>query len=77
MLIEQIPDYNFIDGFEIIVEYEIHDDLIMNPDMVRHMVIMVDGTCWLYDGRVTNSVDGSPFRAMDEDFYGLLDNLFQ
>lgn len=77
MQIEQIPDYDFKDGFEIIVEYEIHRDLMMHPDMAHHMVIMIDGTCWLYDGRVTNPVHGSPFQMMDKDFYGLPENLFQ
>lgn len=28
---EQIPDYDFTDGFEIIVEYQIQEDLIMHP----------------------------------------------
>lgn len=73
---EQIPDYDFKDGFEIIVEYEIHEELITHPDMARHMVIMVDGTCWLNDDRVTNSAHGSSYRIMDEDFYRLLEDLF-
>lgn len=75
--VEQIPEYDFKDGFEIIVEYEIHDDLILHPDMARHMVLMHDGTCWLNDDRVTNSAHGSSFRMMDGDFYGLLEDLFQ
>ena len=74
---EQIPDYDFKDGFEIIVEYEIYDDLISYPDMARHMVLMHDGICWLNDDRVTNSAHGSSFRMMDGDFYGLLEDLFQ
>lgn len=74
---EQIPDYDFKDGFEIIVEYEIHDDLISHPEMARHMVLMHDGMCWLNDDRVTNSAHGSSFRVMDGDFYGLLEGLFQ
>lgn len=74
---EQISHYDFKDGFEIIVEYEIHEELITHPDMGRHMVIMVDGTCWLNDDRVTDSANGSSFRMMDEDFYRLLEDLFQ
>lgn len=74
---EQIPDFDFKDGFEIIVEYRIQEGLIMHPDMARHMVLMHDGTCWLNDDRVTNSAHGSSFRWMDEDFYGLLEDLFQ
>lgn len=74
---EQIPYYDFKDGFEIIVEYEIHEGLIMHPDMARHMVIMVDGICWLNDDQVTNSAHGSSFRRVDEGFYELLEGLFQ
>jgi len=74
---EQIPDYDFRDGFEIIVEYRIHEGLIMHPDMARHLVFMDDGICYLMDDRVTNTAHGSPYRVMDEDFYGLLEDLFQ
>lgn len=74
---EQIPDCDFKDGFEIIVEYEIQEDLITHPDMARHMVLMVDGTCLLNDDRVTNSAHGSSFRIMDEDFYKFLEGMFQ
>ena len=73
---DQIPSYDFKDGFEIIVEYKILENLIMHPDMVRHMVIMVGETCWLNDDRVTNTAHGSSFRIMDKDFYGLLESLF-
>jgi len=74
---EQIPDYDFKDGFEIIVEYQIQEGLIMHPDMARHLVFMDDGICYLIDDRVTNTAHGSSYRVMDEDFYGLLENLFQ
>lgn len=74
---EQIPDYDFKDGFEIVVEYRIQEDLIMHPEMARHLVFMDDGICYLIDGRVTNSANGSAYRVMDEDFYTLLEELFQ
>lgn len=74
---EQIPDYDFKDGFEIIVEYRIQKDLIMHPEMARHLVFMNDGICYLIDDRVTNSANGSAYRVMDEDFYTLLEELFQ
>ena len=74
---EQIPDYDFKDGFEIIIEYQIREDMIMHPDMARHLVFMDDGICYLIDDRVTNTAHGSSFRWMDEDFYGLLEDLFQ
>ena len=74
---EQIPDYDFTDGFEIIVEYKVQEDLIMHPDMARHLVFMDDGICYLIDDRVTNSAHGSAYRIMGEDFYALLERLFQ
>lgn len=74
---EQIPDYDFTDGFEIIVEYQIQEDLIMHPEMARHLVFMDDGICYLIDDRVTNSANGSAYRIMGEDFYTLLEGLFQ
>lgn len=74
---EQIPDYDFRDGFEIIVEYQIQEDLIMHPDMARHLVFMDDGICYLIDDRVANTAHGSVYRIMDKDFYTLLEELFQ
>ena len=74
---EQIPDYDFTDGFEIIVEYKVQEDLSMHPDMAQHLVFMDDGICYLIDDRVTNSAHGSAYRIMGEDFYTLLDGLFQ
>lgn len=74
---EQIPDYDFRDGFEIIVEYQVLEDLIMHPDMARHLVFMDDGICYLIDDRVTNTAHGSAYRIMDKDFYTLLEELFQ
>lgn len=74
---EQIPDYDFKDGFEIVVEYQIQEDLIMHPEMARHLVFMDDGICYLIDDRVTNSANGSAYRIMGEDFYTLLEELFQ
>ena len=64
-------------GFEIIMEYKVLEDLIMHPDMARHLVFMDDGICYLIDDRVTNSAHGSAYRIMDKDFYTLLEELFQ
>ena len=74
---EQIPDYDFKDGFEIVVEYQIQEDLIMHTEMARHLVFIDDGICYLIDDRVTNSANGSAYRIMGEDFYTLLEELFQ
>lgn len=73
----KLPRFQLRDGFEIIVEYQIHDGLSMHDDMARHMVLMEDGVCWLDDSRVRNTTHGSSFRAMDEDFYELLGALFE
>lgn len=73
----QIPDYDFKDGFEIIVEYQIHEGLVMHPDMARHLVFMDNETCYLIDDRVRNTAHGSSYRVMDGSFYALLKELFQ
>ena len=74
---ESIPDYDFKDGFEIIVEYRIQEDLIMHPEMARHLAFIDDGICYLIDDRVTNTAHGSSYRIMDMDFYTMLEALFQ
>lgn len=74
---EQIPDYDFKDGYEIIVEYRIQEGLVMHPDMARHLVFMDDGVCYLIDDRVRSSEHGSAYRVMSEDFYTLMEELFQ
>lgn len=71
-----LPRFQLRDGFEIIVEYQIHDGLIMHEDMARHMVLMEDGVCWLHDSRVRNTTHGSSFRRLDGAFYSLLESLF-
>ncbi len=75
--VEQIPDHDFKDGFEIIVEYQIHEDSLSHPEMVRHLVFINDGICYLIDDRVTNTAHGSAYRIMEDDFYGVLEDLFQ
>ena len=74
---DQIPDFDFRDGFEIIVEYQIHEGLVMHEDMARHLMFLEDGVCYLHDDRVRNTANGSSFRVMDGDFSALLEDLFQ
>ncbi len=74
---EEIPDHDFKEGFEIIVEYRVQENLLSHPEMARHLVFMEDGVCYLIDDRVTNSAHGSAYRIMEDDFYGLLEDLFQ
>ena len=61
-------------GFEIRVEYRIREEYIMHEDMAILRVFRQDGTCWLIDERIRH---GDNFRRMDENFYGLLEGLFQ
>lgn len=73
---EQLPSFDFCDGFEIIVEYEVHEEYIMHDDMVQYPVFKENGVCYLNDPRVSNTTNGSSFRVMDEGFYELLESLF-
>ena len=75
--VEQIPDHDFKEGFEIVVEYRVQEDSLSHPEMARHLVFMEDGVCYLIDDRVTNSAHGSAYRIMEDDFYGILEGLFQ
>ncbi len=61
-------------GFEVIVEYKVREEYVMHEDMARLRVFEQDGVCWLIDKRIRH---GDNFRRMDEDFYGLLEGLFQ
>lgn len=76
MPMEQIPDYDFKDSYEIIVGYRTQEGA-MHPDMARHLVFMGDGVCYLIDDRVRNSEHGSAYRVISENFYTLLEKPFQ
>lgn len=70
-------DFDFRDGYVIVVEYQVREDLVFHRDMVRHLVFMEDGACYLQDARIRSSRYGSFFRQMDRDFYGLLEGMFE
>lgn len=61
-------------GFEVVIEYQIHEEYVFHDDMVRQRVFEQDGVCYLVDQRIRH---GDNFRLMGEDFYGLLEGLFQ
>lgn len=61
-------------GFEVRIEYKIEEKYIMHEDMAILQVFRQDGECWLIDERIRH---GDNFRLMDQDFYGLLEGLFQ
>ena len=65
--------YHFTDGFEIIIEYETHEDLALHEDMLRCLVFEQDGAYYLKDGRPD---DGRIIREIDEEFYDELSALF-
>jgi len=69
---------DFSDGYEIIIEYEIHDDLLSHPDMLRCAVMEQDGEYYIMDDRVEA---GKWIRQVDDefkdDFYPLLESLFE
>ncbi len=66
--------YDFKDGFEIIIEYEVQEELILHGDMLRCLVFEQDGVYYLIDDRPDN---GRMIREIDADFYSQLDTLFQ
>lgn len=74
---EEPVGFDFRDGFEIIVEYQVREDLIFHQDMARHLVFLEDGVCYLWDDRVRSTSYGSPVRQMDRDFYGLMEGMFE
>lgn len=61
-------------GFEVRIEYKVREEYIMHEDMAILQVFQQDGACWLIDERIRH---GDNFRLMDQDFYGLLEGLFQ
>ena len=69
---------DFSDGYEIIIEYEIHDDLLSHPDMLRCAIMEQDGEYYIMDDRVE---EGKWIRQVDDefkdDFYPLLESLFE
>lgn len=66
--------YNFTDGFEIIVEYKVHEDLVLHEDMLHCLVFEQDGAYYLADDRPDN---GRIIRTIDEAFYQELLSLFE
>ncbi len=65
--------YDFKDGFEIIIEYEVHEDLVLHEDMLRCLALEQNGTYYLIDDRPDN---GRTIREIDKEFYEQLEALF-
>lgn len=66
-------DCDISGGFEVIIEYQVHEEYIFHDDMARLHVFQQDGACYLVDHRIKH---GDNFRLMNEDFYELLEGLF-
>jgi uncharacterized Zn-finger protein len=66
--------YDFKDGFEIIIEYEVHDDLVFHEDMLHCLAMEYNGGYYIMDDRPDN---GRFIREIDEAFYNELSSLFE
>lgn len=66
--------YDFKDGFDIIIEYQVHDDLVLHGDMLHCLVLEQDGGYYIIDDRPN---DGRFIREIDEKFYNELSSLFE
>ncbi len=65
--------YDFKDGFDIIIEYQVHDDSVLHGDMLHCLVLEQDGGYYIIDDRPN---DGRFIREIDEEFYNELASLF-
>jgi len=65
--------YDFKDGFDIIIEYQVHDGLILHEDMLHCLVLEQDGGYYIIDDRPEN---GRFIRETDARFYQMLASLF-
>ena len=66
--------YDFKDGFDIIIEYQVHDDLVLHGDMLHCLVLEQNGGYYIIDDRPN---DGRFIREIDEKFYNELSSLFE
>lgn len=65
--------YDFKDGFDIIIEYQVHDGLVLHGDMLHCLVLEQNGGYYIIDDRPDN---GRFIREVDEEFYNKLAALF-
>lgn len=66
--------YDFKDGFDIIIEYKVHEDLVLHDDMIHCLVFEQDSGYYIIDDRPNQ---GRIFRETDEAFYNKLSSLFE
>lgn len=65
--------YDFKDGFDITIEYKVHEDLVLHDDMLHCLVLKQNGGYYIIDDRPD---DGQFIREIDEAFYNELASLF-
>ena len=66
--------YIFKDGFDIIIEYKVHDNLVLHEDMLHCIILEQNGGYYIIDDRPNN---GRFIREIDENFYSMLSSLFE
>lgn len=66
--------YDFKDGFDVIIEYKVHEDLVLHDDMIHCLVFEQNGSYYIIDDRPDQ---GRIFRETDEAFYNELSSLFE
>ena len=66
--------YDFKDGFDIIIEYKVHDDLVLHEDMLHCLVLPQYDGYYIIDDRAE---DGRFIRETDEQLYTTLSTLFE
>ena len=66
--------YDFKDGFDIIIEYKVHDDLVLHEDMLHCLVLPQYDGYYIIDDRAE---DGRFIRETDEQLYNTLSTLFE
>lgn len=60
-------------GFDITIEYQVHEGYIFHDDMARLRMFQQDGACYVWDTRIRHSGN---FRLVNQGFYDLLEGLF-
>lgn len=65
--------YDFKDGFDIIIEYEVHEGLVLHEDMLHCLVLEQYGGYYLIDDRSDN---GRFIREIDPVMFETLQSLF-
>lgn len=66
--------YDFHNGFDIIIEYRIHDSHFLHEDMLHCLVMEQNGKYYVIDDRADH---GRFIRETDEEFYNTLKTMFE